>query len=200
MKFSSATGEKLWIKEYEDIITSIPSFTDRSIIFSIANSFVAVTDPADGSIQKKIDLPPKSGPLFVTIRDQIYVAYNEQDTVKEKIVPYGILKAEDFSTGNVLWSYKTPFPGAVSQPIASNGIMFFPSGNYLYAIGTEYYARIIEGGSGRAVLPDGFPAVLQSSLPYRCVSHWISILGVDRNAPLFCVTSRRPRCSSPDSC
>jgi len=46
-----------------------------------------------------------------------------------------------------MWDYKTPFPGAISQPIASNGILFLPAGNYLYAIGAEHYPQIVKGGT-----------------------------------------------------
>ncbi|MFH0974244.1 MAG: PQQ-binding-like beta-propeller repeat protein [Spirochaetota bacterium] len=148
------TGNKIWIKEYADIITSIPSFTDRSILFTLGNKDIVAIDPAGGNIIHTILMPPKSGPYFVTVRDQLYVAYNANEQVKERDVPYGILKAVDFVENKVLWTYKTPFPGAVSQPSASNGILFFPCGNYVYAIGTEYYARIVDGGSGHAVVPD----------------------------------------------
>jgi outer membrane protein OmpA-like peptidoglycan-associated protein/outer membrane protein assembly factor BamB len=147
------TGNKIWNKEYEGIITSNPSFTDRSILFTIDNKDIIVTDPDNGSILKKVQMPPQSGPSFVTIRDQLYVAYNSHESIKERDVPYGILKAVNFNDNSSIWTYKTPFPGAISQPIASQGIMFFPAGNYLYAIGTEYYARVIEGGSGHAVAP-----------------------------------------------
>jgi len=40
-----------------------------------------------------------------------------------------------------------PFPGGAYQPAASGGIMFVPAGNYLYAVGTDYYPRIVDGGS-----------------------------------------------------
>jgi outer membrane protein OmpA-like peptidoglycan-associated protein/outer membrane protein assembly factor BamB len=152
------TGNKIWNKDYEDIISSNPSFTDRSILFTIGNKDIIIIEPDNGNILKTIQMPPQSGPYFVTIRDQLYAAYNTHESIKERDVPYGTLKAVDFSDNTSIWIYKTPFPGAVSQPSASNGIMFFPCGNYVYAIGTEYYARVIEGGSGHAVAP-GQPAV-----------------------------------------
>ncbi len=147
------TGEKIWIKEYTDLITSSLSFTDRSILFSISNSDIAVIDPGNGNIIRIIKTAPQSGPYFVTINDQIYIAYNKNEYVNSKKVPYGMLKAVNLSDNNTIWDYKTPFPGAVSQPSASNGILFLPAGNYLYAIGTEYYNRIVDGGSGYAIAP-----------------------------------------------
>ncbi len=146
-------GSIIWSKNYGSYITSNPSFTDRAILFSIDNSDIAVIDPENGRITKKIKVSPKSGPLYITIRDQIYYAYNAYRNVKNRKVPYGILMAVDFSENRNIWNYKTPFPGAISQPIASKGILFLPAGNYLYAIGTEYYARVVDGGSGFAVPP-----------------------------------------------
>ncbi len=146
-------GSIIWSKNYGSYITSNPSFTDRAILFSIDNSDIAVIDPENGSITKRIKTSPKAGPLYITVRDQIYFAYNNFRNVKNKKVPYGIVKAVDFSESRNIWNYKTPFPGAISQPIASKGILFLPAGNYLYAIGTEYYARVVDGGSGFAVPP-----------------------------------------------
>lgn len=146
-------GSVIWSKSYGSYITSNPSFTDRAILFSIDNSDIVVIDPENGSITKRIKVSPKSGPLYITIRDQIYYAYNRYRTVKNKNVPYGIVRAVDFSEKRNIWDYTTPFPGAISQPIASKGILFLPAGNYLYAIGTEYYAKVVDGGSGFAVPP-----------------------------------------------
>ncbi len=147
------TGEKKWVREYRDYITSNPSFTDRSILFSIGNSDIVIINPNNGEIINEIKVAPKSGPYFVTVRDQIYIAYNIYGNIKKNKVPYGRLRAVNFTENKIIWQYKTPFPGGVSQPITSKGIIFLPAGNYLYAIGTEYYARIIEGGSGHAVVP-----------------------------------------------
>ncbi len=147
------TGERIWSKEYGYLITSNPSFTDRSILFSIGNSDIVVIDPNSGNVIQKIRVSPRSGPYYVTVRDQLYIAYNRYSKVKKKKVPYGHLKAVNFTDKNTIWQYMTPFPGAVSQPISSKGILFLPAGNYLYAIGTEYYARVVEGGSGHAVAP-----------------------------------------------
>ncbi|MDY6968591.1 MAG: OmpA family protein [Spirochaetota bacterium] len=148
------TGEKIWIKEYDNYITSNLSFTDRSILFSIGNSDIAVINPDNGNILQLVKVGYKSSPYFVTTRDQIYIAYNEQSLVKNRRITYGRLKAVNFSDNQTLWKYKTPFPGAVSQPVSSKGILFLPAGNYIYAIGTEYYSRPVDGGSGYAVVPD----------------------------------------------
>lgn len=146
------TGERLWAKEYKDYITSIPGFTDRAIVFSVGNSDILVISPEDGSVQSEIETAPRSSPEFVIIRDQIYIAYNTSQTIKEKELPFGRVRALSFDK-QVLWEYLTPFPGAVSQPIASKGILLLPAGNYLYALGTEYYAKIIKGGDGYAIVP-----------------------------------------------
>lgn len=148
------SGETVWIKEYGDFITSSPSFTDRSILFTTGNSNIAVADPGSGNLIAEIEVAPKSGPYYVTIRDQIYIAYNINEKINGKETPCGILKAINFSDKSLLWQFRTPFPGGVSQPVASGGILFFPCGNYIYAVGTEYYSRVVQGGSGYAALPD----------------------------------------------
>ncbi|PKL37813.1 MAG: hypothetical protein CVV44_15885 [Spirochaetae bacterium HGW-Spirochaetae-1] len=147
-------GRTIWMKDYGDYITSNPSFTDRAILFAIGNSDVAVIDPETGNINERIVVSPRSGPLFVTVRDQIYIARNQAKTVNGKDMTYGLLQASNFVSKEAIWEYTTPFPGAVSQPVASGGIMFLPAGNYLYALGTEYYTKIVDGGSGFATLTD----------------------------------------------
>lgn len=148
------TGENSWVKEYADYITSNPSFTDRAVIFSVGNSDIAVVSPENGETIQTITVAPKSSPHYVTVRDQVYVAYNEHTQIKGREIPFGRMKAFTFGEAKPAWEYRTPFPGGVSQPVASKGIMIIPAGNYLYAIGTEYYARIVDGGDGYAVAPD----------------------------------------------
>jgi outer membrane protein OmpA-like peptidoglycan-associated protein/outer membrane protein assembly factor BamB len=146
------TGEQLWVKDYGRYITSNPSFTDRAIIFSLDNSAMAVVDPENGSIMKNVDVGDKSSPYYVTIRDILYLAYNEKKTINNKELTYGVVRAVNFTDNSTVWEYRTPFPGPVSQPMASNGILYLPCGNYVYAIGTEYYAKIVHGGEGYAVV------------------------------------------------
>ena len=145
-------GNTIWSKKYKGLISSIPSFTDRAILFSIDNSDIAVISPKNGKLLKKIKVSKRSGPKFVTTRDQVYIAYHKFTNGKKKL-PFGHLKAKNFSDNSPLWEFKAPFPGAVSQPVSSNGIIFFPAGNYLYAVGTEYGSRITDGGSGFSVNP-----------------------------------------------
>jgi outer membrane protein OmpA-like peptidoglycan-associated protein/outer membrane protein assembly factor BamB len=149
------TGELLWMKDYGRDISSNPSFTDSAILFTLDNSEMAVIDPSNGAILKSVDLGKGSSPYFVTIRDMLYLAYNEKKTVGNKDLFYGAVKAVNFSDGKVLWSYPAPFPGPVSQPVASGGILFLPSGNYIYALGTEYYNKVVQGGDGFAVVDNG---------------------------------------------
>ncbi len=147
------TGETIWSRDYRDYITSIPGFTDRAVLFSIGNSDIISINPDNGDILHDITIGPKSSPYFVTVRDQLYIAYTVTEEVNNKSLPFGIAKALNFDDAATLWQYKTPFPGPVSQPAASRGILLLPSGNYIYAIGTEYYPRVVEGGKGYAVVP-----------------------------------------------
>jgi len=57
--------------------------------------------------------------------------YNEKKTVSGKEVVYGNAKAINFTDNSTGWSFITPFPGAVSQPIASKGILLFLQELYL---------------------------------------------------------------------
>lgn len=141
------TGRLLWSKDYRKYITSNPSFTDRAILFSVNNADITVINPDNGNVISGVNVAPKSSPHYVTIRDQIYVAYNGEGGVNRA---YGHVKAVNFSDKAELWSFKTPFPGAVSQPVASKGILFLPSGNYMYAIGATSYPRVVQGGSANS--------------------------------------------------
>jgi len=140
------TGSIVWKKSYGRIITSPLSFTDRSILFSIDNQDIAVVSPDDGRIIDTVAVKEKSSPYFVTIRNILYVAYNE--FVPEFPTPYTVIKAINFETKDVLWSFKTVFPGAVSQPCAYRGNIIVASGNYVYSIGATGYNRIVDGGDG----------------------------------------------------
>lgn len=137
-------GKELWKKDYGGIISSLPGFTDRAVIFTIDNKRLVITDPENGSIENSIDIGDKSSPGYVMVRDQFYIAYNDKGGVNRA---YGSVRAINYSDKSELWKFKTPFPGAVSQPVASNGILFLPAGNYLYAIGAEAYPRVVTGGS-----------------------------------------------------
>ncbi|HSV96868.1 MAG TPA: OmpA family protein [Spirochaetota bacterium] len=141
-------GRVLWSREYGDLITSNPGFTEREILFSVGNRRIVSVDPADGGVLNDIDFGERTGPYFVTIRDQIYIAHSIQRNVGGRDLPFTSLKAIRFSNNEKLWEFVSPFPGAPSQPVASRGIMLLPAGNYLYAVGTEYYPRTVKGGSG----------------------------------------------------
>jgi len=145
--FNLADGSKLWERDYIDIITSNPSFTEREILFTTGNRRVAVIDPTDGKVISTIDLGEMSSPYFVTIRDQVYTVSNIKKKVGGRDLSYASLRARRLDGKNPLWEFISPFPGGGFQPAAANGIMFMPAGNYLYAVGTDYYPRIIEGGS-----------------------------------------------------
>ncbi len=145
--FALADGELLWSRDYGETITSNPSFTEREILFTTGNRRVVIINPADGAVASTIDLGEKSSPYFVTIRDQIYVAATFKKKVGDRELSYASLRALKFGRKDPLWEFVPPFPGGSYQPAASGGIMFLPSGNYLYAVGTDYYPRIIDGGS-----------------------------------------------------
>jgi len=145
--FRLGSGAGVWNREYPDYITSNPSFTEREILFTLGNRSLLIINPENGSITKKLDFGRRSSPYFVTIRDQIYIANTFKKRVGKRKLSYASLKALRFSNKKKLWEYIPPFPGSAFQPAASKGIMFLPAGNYLYAVGTDYYPRIIKGGS-----------------------------------------------------
>ncbi len=127
------TGDILWTREYDELITSGPGFTDRHILFSLGNNQVVVTDPDNGKINYSFPSGEASSPSFVIIRDQIYLA---------SLSPTGqginttILKAYSFDQkGKTLWTFRTTEPGGPSQPVADKGVIYLPAGKTLYAIG-----------------------------------------------------------------
>ena len=145
--FNLADGSLVWERDYSDAITSNPSFTEREILFTTGNRQVLIIRPEDGSVISALALGEKSSPYFVTIRDQIYVASTFKKKVGNRELSFASLRALRFDRKEALWEYVPPFPGGAYQPAASGGIMFLPAGNYLYAVGTDYYPRIIDGGS-----------------------------------------------------
>jgi len=144
--FNLADGSRVWEHNYGETITSNPSFTEREILFTTGNRQVTIIEPSDGSITASINLGERSSPYFVTIRDQIYVASTFNRKVGDRDLPFTALRALRFDRKDMLWEFIPPFPGGAYQPAASGGIMFLPAGNYLYAVGTDYYPRIIDGG------------------------------------------------------
>jgi len=148
------TGKILWVKDIKRIISSQVAVTDRSLIFIADNSDIVVFGTASQKIERTIKVGKKTSPYYVLVRDQMYIAYNEIKSMNGRRVVYGRVRAVNFSDGQNLWEYRTPFPGVVGQPSAAGGILFLPAGNYLYAIGTQYYAKNIDGGEGYAVVPD----------------------------------------------
>ncbi|MEJ5284332.1 MAG: OmpA family protein [Brevinematales bacterium] len=141
-------GTILGEKEYEDYITSSPSFTDNEILLSIGNRKLTVISPETGNIKYEIDFQEKSSPYFATVNDQVYVAYNYTKRVGDKDIVFTTLKAFQFGEKTPLWEFYPPFPGAASQPVISRGTIFLPAGNYIYAIGTYYERAIVYGNDG----------------------------------------------------
>lgn len=146
------TGKPLWSRDYPDLITSSPSFTEHEILFSVGNRNITVVDAETGDTLYKVEVGEKAGPNFVTIRDQIYVAYNYTRTVNDKPIIFGAVRAYRFGDDQPFWQFNPPFPGWVSQPISSKGVLFVPAGNYLYALGTYYDKNIVYGGDGNSTV------------------------------------------------
>ncbi len=148
MAINLKTGELLWSKKYGGLITSNPSFTERAILFTVNNGTVVITDPENGEVTNSLEFGEQKAPYFVTIRDQIYVATTFDKNISGRNISWARLEAFSMSDKSKTWEYSPQFPGAPSQPVAAGGIMFLPAGNYLYAIGTDYYPRIVDGGDG----------------------------------------------------
>lgn len=147
-------GSLIWNKEYSGILSSAPSFTDRSIVITEDNSRLLLINPTNGMIAKKIEIEKKSSPYYAMIRNQIYISYNTKGAAERT---YGQVRAMNFNNESILWTFRTPFPGAVSQPVASRGILFLPAGNYIYAIGARSYPRNVQGGSSVDETPRDLP-------------------------------------------
>ncbi len=141
-------GSLIWSKDYGSLITSNPSFTERAILFSLGNSSVVMIDPDTGKISNRLEFEAKSAPYFVTIRDQIYAATTFDKDISGRPIAWSKLEAFGITDKNKFWTYSPQFPGASSQPVAHGGILFLPAGNYLYAVGTDYYPKVVKGGSG----------------------------------------------------
>jgi len=154
--FDLKTGKPVWQKTYPDYITSDASFTDQEILFSMNNRQVLSVSLETGEIQSRYESVMTTSPAFVLIRDQVYVASNKTTKVNEKDVTFVHIDAFRKQTGdvkpgsskdspdreNILWSFDAPFPGAISQPSAANGVLIVPAGEYLYALGDTLASQI----------------------------------------------------------
>lgn len=141
-------GSLVWEKKYPGLITSNPAFTERAVLFTLNNSSIIMINPDNGSVIHTLNFGEQTAPYFVTIRDRIYAATTFSKNIGGRDVPWSRVQSFNITEGQALWEYSPQFPGAPSQPVASKGIMFLPAGNYLYAIGTDYYPKIVDGGSG----------------------------------------------------
>jgi len=145
---SLSDGAEIYQREYDDYITSNPGFTDREILLTIGNRRMAVLSPENGLVKYELDFGSKSAPYFVTVNDQIYVAYNYNKKVGDKDIIFTSLRAYRFGEANPIWEFLPPFPGGASQPVASRGTLILPAGNYVYAVGTYYDRPIVYGNDG----------------------------------------------------
>jgi len=141
-------GSRMWNRDFGSLITSNPGFTDRAVHFSLNNNSIVSIEPKNGKTIGTIKLDGKTSPYFVTIRDQIYIASTFDKSIGERKLPWSKLESFSMDSKQRGWTYSPQFPGPSSQPVASNGIIFLPAGNYLYAVGTDYYPKIVKGGSG----------------------------------------------------
>ncbi len=147
---SLTNGSKIWDREYEDYITSSPSFTDREILLSIGNRKIVVLSPDSGQIDYSLDFGEKSDPSFVTVNDQIYTAFNYIKIVGGRNITFTEVRAFRFGENTPIWEFLPPFPGSASQPVADGGTLYLPAGNYLYAIGTYYEKPLVFGNDASA--------------------------------------------------
>ena len=145
---SLSNGSKIWEKEYGDYITSSPSFTDREILMTIGNREIAVLSPDSGIVFYSLQFGERSDPMFVTVNDQLYAAFNYIKQVGGKNITFTAARAYIFGENAPFWEFLPPFPGSVSQPAADGGTLFLPAGNYLYAIGTFYEKPLVFGNDG----------------------------------------------------
>ncbi len=122
------TGSILWQKEYSDLVTSGPAFTDRSILFSIGNREVVAVNPENGDIRQRFVCGEASSPRFVIIGDQLYLAHiRDQGTY---LAAYRL-----DNPAHSLWSWQSPGPGAPSLMSAADGMLLLSVGNTLYNLG-----------------------------------------------------------------
>lgn len=162
---SLSDGSILWEKEYEAVITANPGFTDRSIILILDNRSIAVIDTKNGSPLYIQDFGALSAPKYVAVQDQIYTTYDYKKNVGGKDITFASVRSYTFGSKNALWEFLPPFPGSASQPCAVNGVLFFPAGNYLYAVGTYYDKSIVFGNDGNQVVTSRSSSASVSSSP-----------------------------------
>ncbi|MES0491516.1 MAG: PQQ-binding-like beta-propeller repeat protein [Leptospirales bacterium] len=137
--FDLKTGDPLYSKDLKEYITSPPAFTDKYIRITLSNRKLVTLEAETGKIVDETNFPEQSGPKFVTIRDQIYVAYAKRKTDPEtgKAATYTVVEAHSLDNKEKIWTFEPTNKGTPSEPIAENGVLFVPVGNRLYALGEK---------------------------------------------------------------
>ena len=137
--FDLKTGKPLYAKDLKEYITSPPAFTDEYIRITLSNRKLVTLEAETGKLIDETEFPEQSGPKFVTIRDQIYVAYatKKSDPETGKAATYTVVEAHSLDNKEKIWTFEPPNKGAPSEPIAENGVLFVPVGKRLYALGEK---------------------------------------------------------------
>ena len=137
--FDLVSGKMLSVKDHKEIITSNPAFTDNEIRLTVSNHKILTLDSETGKMTNLTEFPKQSSPKFVTIRDQIYVAYTEKKISKKtgKSQYFTTVEALSLEDEKKLWSFNPMTPGSASEMAAEKGILFVSADRFLYALGKK---------------------------------------------------------------
>ncbi|MDH5719885.1 MAG: PQQ-binding-like beta-propeller repeat protein [Spirochaetia bacterium] len=137
--FDLTTGKLLNTKDYKEVITSNLAFTDAEMRLTLSNHKIITINSITENIKNIQDLPKQSSPKFITIRDQIYIAYSQKRISKKtgKSEYYTTIKAISLDDKKNLWSFEPLTPGSSTEMAAENGVLFVSAGNILYALGDK---------------------------------------------------------------
>lgn len=147
--FKLKDGSPVFSREYKELISSHPSFSDREIIFTLGNRKLVAADPENGNLKPIAQTDAPSSIKFALIRDIVYAASTYYKVINNRKVPYTELNAiVRGEKQGLLFNFKPPFAGGPGQLAAENGNLYLPAGEFLYAIGTHYQTEIKEDDNG----------------------------------------------------
>jgi outer membrane protein assembly factor BamB len=115
------SGELIWTFKADGQIWGTPSIKDNICVFVSDKSHTYAVDTKTGNLKWDI---AKSGKIYTTAliaENIVYVACGDNN-----------LYALELETGHDVWKFKSE--GTVSSPWIDDKVIYFSSGNYIYAI------------------------------------------------------------------
>jgi len=111
---------------------------ERLYLFSLDNTFSAL-DATNGTLLwHNTTFTTQNGYGFYVLNGNVYTQTSDSTPGEQKLV------ALDGATGKIRWSYPISYVSPGNSPLVANGVVYFSSGNTLFAVNEQNGSRIWE--------------------------------------------------------